>query len=593
MKLTRLYTNDDKIFNPITFNSGLNIIIGEIHLGFDKDKDTHNLGKSTLCQLIDYCMLKERNSDFFLFRHEELFDDLCFYLTLEISPSNYLTIKRNVRTNSKISLLLHSDSNIDARETKEEDWTHASLAIERAKTLVDSYLKLDDLGRWKYRKVLSYLLRNQSDYNDVFKTSRFQGKDKDWKPFVVHILGFNEKCFEKHYEMETQRDSLTEKEQSLEASLSDRGDSASDLDAQIAIKQGEVNDLQKVLDDYKFEPGDKRAVNELISEVEQSIANLNNQRYELRFSIEKIEKSLKKEKLIFSTEEAQSLFNEAGIFFEGQLAKDFSQLIEFNRDITEERRDYLKKDLETSKKTLANIDAELEALDTRRSSLLQQIGSRSSLDKFKRATNEIISCKTELEVLKGKRQRVKELIQVKNELTETKADLMKCERKIEEEIDSTSGSNTDNTFTSIRKEFDHIVSSVTGQHGILSVSMNNSGHADFCAEVRNTNGAATNADAGNTYRKLLCMAFDMALIAGHLKSSFPSFVYHDDAFSGLDERKRENLLKIVRDYSDNGMQQILTVIDSDMPINSFADHEIILRLNDEGNMGRLFKMAEW
>jgi uncharacterized protein YydD (DUF2326 family) len=46
-------------------------------------------------------------------------------------------------------------------------------------------------------------------------------------------------------------------------------------------------------------------------------------------------------------------------------------------------------------------------------------------------------------------------------------------------------------------------------------------------------------------------------------------------------------------------QYILTLIDSDMPRDadgnkiSFANDEIILRLHDEGNEGRLFKMAEF
>jgi uncharacterized protein YydD (DUF2326 family) len=52
MKISKLYTNKADIFEPIDFNNGLNIIFAEIRLPKNKDKDTHNLGKTTLGRLI-------------------------------------------------------------------------------------------------------------------------------------------------------------------------------------------------------------------------------------------------------------------------------------------------------------------------------------------------------------------------------------------------------------------------------------------------------------------------------------------------------------------------------------------------------------
>jgi uncharacterized protein YydD (DUF2326 family) len=57
------------------------------------------------------------------------------------------------------------------------------------------------------------------------------------------------------------------------------------------------------------------------------------------------------------------------------------------------------------------------------------------------------------------------------------------------------------------------------------------------------------------------------------------------------------LLKVMRTYSDLGIQHIITLIDSDTPIiaegDAFNDAEIVLTLNDEGEAGRLFKMPAW
>lgn len=56
MMIIKLYSNR-KEFEDVCFHDGLNVVLGEVHLEKDREKDTHNLGKSTLCQLLDFCLL--------------------------------------------------------------------------------------------------------------------------------------------------------------------------------------------------------------------------------------------------------------------------------------------------------------------------------------------------------------------------------------------------------------------------------------------------------------------------------------------------------------------------------------------------------
>jgi uncharacterized protein YydD (DUF2326 family) len=87
--------------------------------------------------------------------------------------------------------------------------------------------------------------------------------------------------------------------------------------------------------------------------------------------------------------------------------------------------------------------------------------------------------------------------------------------------------------------------------------------------------------------------------AGALDDEFPRFVYHDGVFESLDDRKKENLLTVIRRYADLGLQLVITLIDSDLPARAedsdsvFAASEIISTLHDEGDQGRLFKMKAW
>jgi uncharacterized protein YydD (DUF2326 family) len=84
-----------------------------------------------------------------------------------------------------------------------------------------------------------------------------------------------------------------------------------------------------------------------------------------------------------------------------------------------------------------------------------------------------------------------------------------------------------------------------------------------------------------------------------LLTTHPRFVYHDGVFESLDNRKKKNLLVVIRRYADLGLQPIITLIDSDLPVCQeneppvFSPTEIVAALHDEGDHGRLFRMGEW
>jgi uncharacterized protein YydD (DUF2326 family) len=91
----------------------------------------------------------------------------------------------------------------------------------------------------------------------------------------------------------------------------------------------------------------------------------------------------------------------------------------------------------------------------------------------------------------------------------------------------------------------------------------------------------------------------MALLRAHLDVKFPRFVYHDGVFESLDDRKKEKLLTVIRQYAEMGLQPTITLIDSDLPPRDeeddivFGENEIVLTLHDESDQGRLFKMRAW
>ena len=87
MRLSALYANKPNLFAPIHLNTGLNAVLAEIRLPENRKKDTHNLGKTTLGRLLDFCFLAKRKPDFFLFKHKERFKDFVFFLEIELADA--------------------------------------------------------------------------------------------------------------------------------------------------------------------------------------------------------------------------------------------------------------------------------------------------------------------------------------------------------------------------------------------------------------------------------------------------------------------------------------------------------------------------
>ncbi len=598
MKLSRLYSNKPERFEPVDFVPGLNVVMAEIRLPQNRDKDTHNLGKTTLGRLLDFSFLAKRDSKFFLFKHIDLFKDFVFYLEVELVDGSYLTVRRGVEEATKVSYKKHQASHQDFSSLPASGWDHLDMPFDRAKELLDGLLDWRMLKPWSYRNGLGYLLRSQDDFRDVFHLRKFASTHADWKPFLAHILGFDARLLALHYEKEEELAKKQSTAQTIKNELGGSIEDISKIEGILLLKQKEAEKKQKLLDAFDFRAQDKDQTKQLVDDIDERIAALNSERYSLNQNRKKILASLEEDQILFNPDEAQRLFEEAGVLFQGQIKKDFQQLIAFNRAITDERRVYLQEDRAEIESELKRVNAELNTLGKRRSDILSFLSGTDVFSKYKQVSDEMVTLRadiTSLEQQRGFLHRLQELRTDIRGLVEERGNL---QTQIEANVEKQNSDKT-SLFSAIRLFFSEIVEDVVDRKALLSVSPNKDGHLEFRAEILDESGNATSADMGHTYRKLLCIAFDMAVLRAHLDDHFPRFVYHDGVFESLDDRKKENLLTVIRRYSELGIQAIITLIDSDLPARTegensvFDESEIVLRLHDESDQGRLFKMKTW
>jgi uncharacterized protein YydD (DUF2326 family) len=598
MKVSRLYSSKPDVFEPIEFTAGLNVVLGEIRLPENRNRDTHNLGKTTLGSMIDYCLLATRDNEFFLFKQFQSFKDFVFFFEVELLDGTYLTIRRGVEDATKISFKKHLKPRQDFTYLPESAWDHFDVPFERAKELLDGLLDLQALKPWSYRKGLGYLVRSQEDFADIFRLKKFKSAQSDWKPYLAHLLGFNAETIESHYKKEEE---LIEKEsaaQTIKAELGGAVQNLSKIEGMLLLKRKDAERRQAFLDAFDFRAQDKRKTKELVDEIDARIAELNMARYSLTQNRKKVLASLENGQILFDPDEAERLFDEAGVLFKGQIKHDFQQLIAFNKAVTEERQQYLQEERNEIESELKRINSELNELGKKRSSTISYLSGSDIFSKYKQITDELVNLKADIASLERQRKFLLRLQELRKEISVLREEKDHLRRLIEEDVDK-QRANPQSLFSSTLIYFSDIVEEVIDRKALLSVVINKEGHLEFKADILDESGNATSAAGGHSYKKLLCIAFDMAIVRAHLDEKFPRFIFHDGVFESLDDRKKENLISVIRKYCEIGIQHIITLIDSDLPAHftddtlPFKDEEIILRLHDEGEPGRLFKMRPW
>ena len=586
MKLSQLYAN--KSFKHVKFNDGLNLVLAKVTKKLDLNKDSHGLGKSTLIEVLDFMLLKEIKGEDTFKKHKAIFADYVFFLEIILNDGKYLTIKRGVDNATKIAF---KSSQISTNFLTEKVWDKENLALEKAQMTLNDYLAFDILKKWSYRKSLTYFLRSQKDYYDVFQLSKFKGQHKDWKPLMFDLLGFNANLLTEKYEIDERVKETNDFITSLKNKFAVDPTEVDKITGAIELKKAEQKETQEKIDSFNFYDKERHLNKEIIEETEAKIANLNTIEYNLSFELEEAEKAVF-QKFSFEIDQLKDIYEEAQIFFPNNLVKDYKELEDFNKKITEERNKYLGERIVKLTKELKETRLALFNYNQKRVNSLSELTGKDVFKKFK-------IYQIELSKIEGEIVRLEEKLNNIDKIEVFKQDIKKYNDLLEDVKDATQiqiRNNDSLYYSEIKRVFSNIFKYTTNKPAILYISLNTSGNIDFKAEVAQNDETDITAEGkGNSYGKMLCTSFDLAILVTYHQNSFYHFAYHDGALENLDNRKKMNFIHLIREYCTKfNLQYIFTAIEDDIPLeilSKFTEKEICLKLDDTGDKGKLFEFS--
>jgi uncharacterized protein YydD (DUF2326 family) len=591
MKLKKLYCNKPKIFPPIHFNEGLNVVLGEIRDPKNRGKTTHNIGKTTFIRIVDFCLLKGHSSSSFWRKQEDVFSEFIFFLEFSYSDG-FITIMRSFGNDSRVNIKKHQEEDLDL-SIDDTTWNHEELTLSNAKDILDGYLDFEIIKPWNYRKITSYLLRIQDDYSDIFRLAKHAGRDIDWKPPLAQLLGLNGGLIEKAYLTDESITGLENRIVRLEAIVSEFKDDPDRLNGLIQLKREEIESYEKKLQDFDFKDVEDDINKNLVDEIESEISELNSQKYYIDLDIKSINESIET-KSNFSLKNTEKIFNEAGVLFGEQVKKSYKELIDFNRRITKERKEYLVLELKEKKVEKKKVIDRLSELNTQRISALSKIKERETFNKYKKLGDELSEMKLSLLSLENLKKDLQKLEKAKDELDRLNRERSTITKKMQEVL-----KNPSKRYSRIKSSYNSNIKKVLNRTAIINTKVNKNGNYSFDAPFVDDEGTSTSEDDGHTFKKLQCIAFDSAIVMNSLDKKFPHFVIHDGVLETLENRMRLNLIELFYEEASQGLQEIITVLDTHLPIKengeklNFKENELIRVLHDQGDEGKLFKMPSW
>ncbi len=599
MQLSKLYTNEPK-FKNIKFNlSGLNVVYAEVRSKLKEKKNSHDLGKTKLAELIDFLFLKEIDKTYFLMKirknERSIFENYIFYLEIYLNSGEYLTIRRGVRENTKISISIQNQTTNDF--TPPVHWEYERLAIKKAKEVLSTHFAFDFFKSkpYLYRKAISYSLRKQGDFKDVYKLNKFSvGKDIDWKPFMFDLLGFDGELLRKKYQNDSKIGKVKEFVENLKKEYTVNVEERDRIVAEKAIAEADSHEVEQQIDRFNFYEQDKNLTKKGIEEIENEISELNTISYQLNFEIKKLQASIKNN-FSFDIYKVKKVFEEAKTYFPGKLAADYDELMKFNEKLTTERNKLLKATLKSKNEKLQQVNKQLLSFNQQREELLSDLTDTDTFSKFKTYQKELVKVEGKLLAFDDKLGAIDKILAKERSIDTLKEEIKFTTEQLKQVFQTT---DVNEKYTLIRHNFTRFYKAVMNENALLSWNINKENNVEFIppkVKSKDNQEEDTAKDEGNTYMKLLCVAFDLAVLISYNKESYYRFVYHDDVLSQQDNGVKTRLLELINTVlMKYDLQYILSVIKSDLPIDEnekfieFNENQIVLKLHDRDASGTLF-----
>ena len=527
-------------FREVRFKPGFNVILAErVREATDK-YSTNGLGKTTLIEIIHFCLGASTKKNEGLLVKE--LEDWTFILDVTLKGKDY-SIYRNTLDFSKVKI--EGDvSGWPFQPVYEGDEKKYLLPVKDWNMVLGNLvfgLPVETFEK-KYsptfRSLISYFIRRGvGAFQSPFRHSP-QQKECDIQTNNAFLLGLN-------WEYAAEFQMLKDKERTL-----------SELKkAERVILEDELALMEKELKSFKVNPQYFK-IQEEVNALTKEIHDITNRNTMNRQILDKYRESVVEEKYV-SIDKVKQVYEEAGLVFPGVLLKKLEEVSDFHTKLIENRKEYLITEIGRLSMEIEEQYLENERLSNKRAELMGILETHGALEEYTKLQERAGGYRQRLEEVKNRLENSTLFKEGKSSLKIAKEELyQKALQDFHERFPR---------VEKVIKYFNRFSKFLYSELGILSIDVLDRGYR-FDVEIK---GAGSQSIG---YMKVFC--YDLTLV--RLFPGFanePGFLIHDSTiFDGVDERQIAKALELAGvESKENGFQYICALNTDNVPYSDFSE----------------------
>ncbi|PPD10326.1 MAG: hypothetical protein CTY36_00070 [Methylocystis sp.] len=554
-------------FKGATFTSGVNLILADRSKRAGEKDTTNALGKSTLIEIIDFCLGSNTSPNKGL-RVEPLRE---WAFTLELTVGGHdIAVTR--ATNAPGFVAIEGPTSGWPEQPMPAKDGVIRLDIKQWRAVLGwSMFGLSNIGssggyKPSARSLLSYYVRNQaSAYNTPFK---YFDNQKTWD-IQIHnsfLLGLNWEKAALWQQLKDQKNALDALKQAIKTGAVDGElSSLGELEAERLRLSTQLERDRQALASFQVLPQYREIeaqANALTGEIHRLVnANVMDKR-----RLERYHDSLASEG-VPSDDQIEAFYKEANVALPGAVKKTLSDARAFHEKIVANRREFIAGEISELQSAIEQRDGQITALTGHRADYLNTLAGQGALEELTQLQELHAATRLKVDELTG---RITQLRQMTSKADTIKVQTVELKRATT--LDYEERRALWSQALSLFSDFsEHLYESP----GRLVIDIDDTGYK-FDVEI------AGSPSEGISKMKIFC--YDLMLISfARQRGLGIDFLIHDSAiFDGVDPRQRAHALELAAEMSKKfGFQYVCALNTDMMPIKDFSsdfDFESLVRL---------------
>ncbi len=549
--------SDKPSFKNIEFKSGFNVILAERTKESTKKDSRNGLGKSTLIEIIHFCLGANKGETL----SKKEMEGWSFTIDLNIAEKRY-SVTRNISEQNKIviegdcsgwPITPDIDNKTGARILSRNDWNRVLGVL--------MFGLNPSFGDMKYvptfRSMISYLIRRNGQRGAFLNPFQQYKNQLEWDIQVnnAYLLGLGWEFSSKWQVLKDRVKILAQiKQEAQTGILKNFMGTLGELEALKVRLEAQTKQEGEQLKSFRVHPQYSKIetdANDLTRRIHELInGNISDKRL-----LQHYETSLKEE-VDANPESLTKVYEEAGLTLPDLVTKRLDDVLTFHKQVVANRKEFLKAEVEKIKSNIARREQQKQELSSKKVEMMLVLQEHGALEEYtqlqnnhQRTVSELRDLDIKIENLKRFEQG-KSAVTVEMELLQQQASIDLSERKVQKE--------------KAILLFNANSQALYEAPGTLSIDVSKTGFKfGVIIERSGSHGI------GNM--KIFCYDLVLAQIWAE-RSIAPGLLIHDSIiFADVDERQKALALELAAKESEKlGFQYICTMNSDSIPRGDFS-----------------------